>query len=312
MNTGVVNIGVDVSKAILCVAIQNDKVVDFTNDSAGLAAFVKKVNALESAVLVCCEATGGYERALVEACLAAQIPVAVANAWQMRAFAKGKGLLAKTDAIDARLIARFAAENQPRCVTPKPAWLQRLRALCDRRAALGEALVREKNMLETERDPWNAKNMRGHIRQLEAHIKAAGRELDALRAGNPELDAAAGRLEQVKGIGPMSAYALLGGVPELGAVTGNEAAALVGVAPYNNDSGKHRGQRHVRGGRANVRRALWMAALSASRFNPILKAFYGRLRMRGKPHKVAIIAVMRKLVNLANKIIAKPSFIPAQ
>jgi transposase len=118
-------------------------------------------------------------------------------------------------------------------------------------------------------------------------------------------------LEQVKGIGETTACALLGCVPELGSVTGNEASALVGVAPYNNDSGAFRGQRHIRGGRAQVRRVLWMAAMVAIRFNPILKAFYERLTARGKPHKVALVAVLRKRVRLANKIIANPNFIPA-
>jgi transposase len=310
MNTHNVNIGIDVSKQILTAAFTDGKTHDFQNTKTGIAALIKKANTFGARVRLCCEATGGYEQPLVEACHATGIPIAVANARQVRNFAKGKGLLAKTDALDARIIARFADENNPRAHQEPPQWVTRLRALTGRRADLTADLVREKNRLATERDPWVAKNLRLHIRQLEKHIQNLEQDLASLRAANPEFDDKAKRLEQVKGIGETTACALLGCVPELGAVTGNEASALVGVAPYNNDSGKLRGQRHIRGGRSEVRRVLWMAATCAIRFNPILKAFYERLTARGKPHKVALVAVIRKLVRLANKILANPAFVP--
>jgi transposase len=311
MNPTHVNIGIDVAKQSLTAAFPNAKTQDVQNTKAGIAALIKKAKALGPDARLCCEATGGYEQSLVEACHAAGLPVAIANARHVRDFAKGKGLLAKTDAIDARIIARFADENNPRIHTPPPEWVTRLRALTDRRANLTADLTREQNRLGTERDAWVAGDIRLHIRQLKKHIQNLEKEIASLRAANPEFDAKASRLEQVKGIGETTACALLGCVPELGAVNGNEASALVGVAPYNNDSGAFRGQRHIRGGRAQVRRVLWMAAMVAIRFNPILKAFYARLTGRGKPHKVALIAVLRKLVRLANKIIANPAFVPS-
>jgi transposase len=311
MNTYEVNIGIDVSKETLTAAFPDDSVTGFANDKRGLKPLIAKAKACGPSVRVCREATGGYEQALVEACHAAGVAVALANARQVRDFAKGKGLPAKTDAIDARVIARFAAENDPRLAVPQPAWIRRLRALCDRRAALTADLTRETNRLGTERDPWVAKGIRAHIRQLQAHVKALERQLAALRAENTAFAEKAARLERVKGIGPASACALLGCVPGPGAVSGNEASALVGVAPYNDDSGKHRGRRHIRGGRPQVRRVLWMAATAAVRFNPILKAFYERLSARGKPHKVALVAVIRKLVRLVNRILADPNFVPA-
>jgi transposase len=311
MNTYEVNIGVDVSKQTLAAAFPDGRVTDFTNDTRGLASLVAKAKARGPSALVCCEATGGYEQGLVDACHQAGVAVAVANAKRVRDFAKGKGQLAKTDAIDARIIARFAAENRPRPTEPQPQWQRRLRALCDRRAALAEDIAREKNRLEIGRDRWVTADTRSHIRQLQAHMEKLEREVAALRAATPEFERQASRLESVKGIGPVSAYAFMAYLPELGSVSGNEASALAGVAPYNDDSGRHRGQRRIRGGRARLRCALWMAAMAAARFNPILKAFYEGLRRREKPHKVAIVAVIRKLVCLANKIITDPNFVPA-
>ena len=306
-----VNIGVDISKETLAAAFPDGRVTEFTNDRRGLNALMGKVKAHGPSVRVCCEATGGYELRLADACHAAGVAVTVANARRVRDFARGKGLLAKTDAIDARVIARYAAENNPRPAAPRPAWQGRLRALADRHAALTDDLVRETNRLEAEGDTWVAKDIRAHIRQIEAHLKKVGRQIAALRAETPAFERDAGRLEQVKGIGPVSACAILAYLPELGDVSGNEAAALTGVAPYNDDSGKHRGRRRCRGGRGQVRRVLWMAATAAARSNPILKAFYERLRARQKPHKLAIVAVIRKLVRLANKILSDPNFRPS-
>ena len=309
MDAHEVNIGVDVSKSTLTAAFPDGGVRDFANDGRGIAALLAKARGLSA--LVCCEATGGYERALAEACHAAGVPVAVANARRVRDFARGKGLLAKTDAIDARVIARFAAENRPRPAAPQPEWVGRLRALAGRRGDLTADLTRERNRLGTERDRSAARDIRAHIRFLEKRLGAIEEETAALRADTPAFAEKAARLELVKGIGPVSARALLAHLPELGAVSGNEASALAGVAPYNADSGTHRGRRRIRGGRAQVRRVLWMAAVSAVRSNPILKAFYDRLVGRGKPHKVALTAVVRKLVCLANKILADPNFTPA-
>jgi transposase len=311
MNTQHVNIGIDVSKPTLTAAFPDGTIRDFDNSKAGIAALVKKARALGPRARLCCEATGGYEQAIVEACHAHNIPVAVANARQVRDFARGKGLPAKTDALDARIIVRFAGENNPRTHEQPPEWVVRVRALVERRAALNAERVREQNRLDTERDTWVVKDIRRHLQFLDGRVAALEKELAVLRAATPEFEEKARRLEQVKGIGAASACALLGCVPELGSVSGNEASALVGVAPYNHDSGGQRGARHIQGGRAPVRGVLWMAAMTAVRFNPILKAFYERLTARGKPHKVALVAVVRKLVRLANKILANPAFVPA-
>jgi transposase len=300
-----------VSKSTLVAAFPDGKAREFANDAGGIAGLVAEVRMHGESALVCCEATGGYERALAGACHAAGIAVAVANAKRVRDFAKGKGLLAKTDAIDARVIALYAEENHPRPSEPPQEWAARLEALVQRRAALGADLVREKNRLGAERDKWVVKDVKSHVRFLEKRIAALEKEIAGIRAANPDFKEKASRLEQVKGIGAGTACALLGCVPELGRITDAEASALVGVAPYNNDSGKFRGQRHIRGGRAQVRKVLWMAALSAARSNRILKAFYEGLVGRGKSHKVALTAVMRKLVCLANRILAKPAFSPA-
>jgi transposase len=311
MDTPAVNIGIDVSKPTLTAAFPDGTIRDFHNNKVGLAALLAKAKALGPSVRFCCEATGGYEQALVEACHAAKLPVAVAHAKRVRDFAKGKGFLAKTDKLDAHIIARYADENTPRAHEQPPEWVTRLRALTDRRAHLSADLTRERNRLGTERDAWVAKDLRLHLRQLEQHLANLERAIASLRAATPEFDAKATRLEQIKGIGETTACALLGCVPELGSVTGNKASALVGVAPYNTDSGAHRGQRRIQGGRAQVRCVLWMAALTATRFNPVLKAFYERLVARGKPHKVALVAVVRKLVRLANKLLADPAFVPS-
>ena len=306
-----VNIGVDVSKETLAAAFPDGRVTQFTNDRRGLETLMAKVRALGPSARVCCEATGGYELRLADACHAAGVAVTVANARQVRDFARGKGLLAKTDAIDARLLARFAAENNPRPTPQPPPWQRRLRALCDRRDALTGDLARETGRLEAETDAWVAKDIRDHIRQLRSHLAKLAREVAALKAQNAGFARQTQRLEQVKGIGPASACAFTAYLPELGSVTGNEAAALAGVAPYNDDSGKRRGKRRCRGGRARLRRVLWMAATAAARFNPILRAVYERFRSNGKPHKVAIVAIIRRLVCLANKIITNPDFVPA-
>ena len=205
MNANHVNIGIDVSKKILTAAFQNGKVQDFQNNKAGIAALIKKAKAASPCAKLCCEATGGYEQPLVQACHTSATPIAVANARQVRDFAKGKGLLAKTDALDARIITRFADENNPRPHQEPPAWATRLRALTDRRANLTADLVRERNRLQTEPDPWVAKDIRLHIRQLQKHIESLEKEIAALRAANPEFDDKAKRLEQIKGIGETTA-----------------------------------------------------------------------------------------------------------
>jgi len=310
MNANNVNIGIDVSKETLAVAFADGPVRSFANTKAGLSKLAAEIKALGVSALVCCEATGGYEKPLESACHAAGIRIAVVNAKRVRDFAKGKGILAKTDAIDARVIRRFAAENPPRPSEPQPEWRTRLRALAEYRAGLADDLARAKLRLQTQRDAWVAKDMKKQVARLEKSLAALESEAAKIRAANPEFDKNAARLEEVKGIGKVTSRTLLTLMPELGRVKDGEAAALAGVAPYNDESGKFRGQRHISGGRAQVRKVLWMAAVAAARSNHILKAFYRRLVANGKKPKAALTAVMRKLVCLANRILSDSAFVP--
>lgn len=303
-----VYIGVDVSKEILELSPFDAKSAEVANTAKGVGALVRRVKALRRTAMVCCEATGGYEKRLVSACLEAGVPVAVANAKWVRRYAQSKGVLAKTDKIDARMISGYAEKNSPRLRARRAAWQEDAKALLARRSDLVSMATQEQNRLGPSPSDCVRKYIREHIRALKAQVKKIDAELSRLRKGNEPLAAGVRRICGIKGVGKLSAMSLLAFVPELGEVSGNEAAALVGVAPYNDDSGKMRGKRHTVCGRSRVRRTLYMAALSASRCNPVLKAVYKRLTAKGKTHKVALVAIIRKIVNLANRLMADPEF----
>lgn len=295
-------VGIDVAQATLEVATTAGPTLQVANDPAGHAALVAWL-APQGVRLVVLEATGGYERAAVAALSAAGVPLVVVNPRQVRDFARATGQLAKTDRIDAQVLARFGERLQP---APRPvsdAEQQALAALLVRRRQLLEMLGMEQNRL-----PLASREVR---RRLRAHVTWLQRELDALDAdlgqaieASPVWRVHDQLLQSVPGIGPVVARTLLALLPELGALNRKQVAKLVGVAPLNRDSGAQRGYRQIWGGRAPVRTALYMAALVGMRRNPVLRALYHRLRARGKAPKVALVACMRKLLTIVNAMLA--------
>jgi transposase len=291
-------VGIDVSAATLDVAVHEGCVTQARNDAKGIAAVVKELQA-PPATLVVLEATGAYHRDVTSALVAAGVPVAVVNPRQVRDFARSTGQLAKTDRLDAGVLARFAAVVRP---TPRPvpsdATLE-LAALIERRRQLIEMLVAEKNRLSVARKPVRP-SVQQVIRALEKALASADDEVDRWLRASPVWRAQEDLLRSVPGVGPQTARLLIAAVPELGRLTRREIAALVGVAPLACDSGTLRGQRHCWGGRAHVRAVLYMAAVAGARYNPILRATYRRLRAAGKPAKVALVACMRRLITILN------------
>nr|PZN81996.1 MAG: IS110 family transposase [Acidobacteriota bacterium] len=297
-------IGIDVSKAELVIAVQptGERWTSATTPAA-LDAVVTRLQAAHPTLIVL-EASGGYEAPLVAACATAGLPVAVVNPRQVRAFAHAIGRSAKTDAIDAELLALFGLRVQP---APRPvpdAATQALAALVTRRRQLLEMLTAERQRL-AQAPPTGpvTRDLRNHIRWLERRLQDVDDELDRTIQASPIWRVKEDLLRSVPGIGPTTARTLLAELPELGRLNRRAIAALVGLAPFNCDSGQRRGQRHIWGGRATVRASLYMAALVACRHNPPLAAFYQRLRARGKRPKVALVAVMRKLLTLLNAIV---------
>jgi transposase len=292
-------VGVDVSKDWLDVA-GPERVWRFPNSEDGISLILDKLVQFQP-VTVVVEATGGIETPLVGALLAAGIPSVVINPRQVRDFARATGQLAKTDAIDARVLARFGEAVKPD-VRPAPdEQTQALAAMVARRRQLIEMLTAEKNRLRVAQASVRP-SIREHIVWLEERLSGIDRDLKAAVQGSPAWREKEELFRSVPGIGPVLSMTLLAQLPELGRLNRKEIAALVGVAPLNNDSGRFRGRRTVWGGRSEVRGALFMAALVASRFNPAIRDFYQRLLSKGKPKKVALTACMRKLLVTLNAI----------
>lgn len=295
-------IGIDVSKASLDVAVHPTK-EDWTvsNDPAGLQELLPRLQALQPQIIVL-EATGGYETLLVAALLAGGLPVAVVNPRQVRDFAKSIGRLAKTDRIDAHVLARFATAVELK-VRPLPdAQLQELSDLLARRRQVVEMLTAEKNRFKMARGPVQA-DIREHIAWLERKLDQLDDELRQRLRSSPVWREKEDLLRSVPGVGPVLSVTLLAELPELGQLDRKQIAALVGVAPLNRDSGQHQGKRMVWGGRAAVRSALYMGTLVATRHNPVIKRFYERLLAAGKARKVALVACMHKLLIILNAMI---------
>lgn len=298
-------VGIDVSKDEFVVHVlpAGTRWVSPTDPSA-IEALVTRVHAL-APQLVVLEATGGYEIALAAACASAAVPLAVVNPRQVRAFAQAIGRTAKTDAIDAALLAQFGVRVQP---TPRPLPSEATRQLAQlvtRRRQLLEMLMAERQRLAhlgTTTGPV-ARDLRTHIRWLERRVTDADTDLTAAVRDSPVWRAQDDLLQSVPGIGPTVARTLLAELPELGTLDRRAIAALVGVAPFNCDSGLWRGRRRIWGGRPSVRQVLYMAALVAARRNPVLARFYQRLRAAGKPGKVALVAVMRRLLTIINAML---------
>ena len=292
-------VGIDIAKAEFVVACRPDGTPwTASNDAPGITATVDRVRALAPGLIVL-EATGGYETALVAALATAGLPVVVANPRHVRDFAKATGQLAKTDRLDAQLLALFAERVHP---APRPlpdVVLQQLDALMTRRRQLLDMLTAEGNRLEHAAAPIRREITR-HIRWLERRIAAADRDLDDTIQRSPVWRAKEHLLRTAPGVGPVLSRTLLADLPELGQLNRKQIAALVGVAPLARDSGTLRGKRVVWGGRAPVRAVLYMGALVAARRNTVIRAFYLRLVAAGKPKKVALIACMRKLLTILN------------
>ncbi len=304
MNLTPCYIGIDVAKARLDVAVRpsGDR-WHVGNDADGVAALVTRLHDLQP-TLVVLEATGGYERPLTAALAGAGLPVAVVNPRQVRDFAKATGKLAKTDALDAQALAHFAAAVQPPARPVAEAQAAALGAVLARRRQLVEMLTAERNRLGTAATAVGVR-IAAHIAWLEEELDDVNRELGRIVAEDPAWRERDALLRGVPGVGPVLATTLLAELPELGALTRHEVAALAGVAPLNRDSGTRRGKRAVWGGRAHLRAALYMGTLAAARFNPVIKAFYDRLCAAGKPKKVALVACMRKLLTILNAMLAR-------
>lgn len=298
--TGV--IGIDVSKRYLDVAGSgSDQVRRWSNDPEGIAALVEAL-VERSPALVVLEATGGYEMAAVQAMQRTDLRVAVVNPRQARDFARASGQLAKTDAIDARILAAFGAALRPTPLPPIDASQAAISSLVARRRQLVDMLVAERNRLE-HATAATRRWIEEHILVLKSQLAQVDAALGLAVESNPALRHRYQVLTSVKGVGPLTAAILLAELPELGTIGHKQIAALVGVAPINHDSGQHRGQRHIGGGRHSVRCALYMATLVGVRFNPNLHAFYHRLRLAGKRPKVALVASMRKLLIILNALV---------
>lgn len=296
-----ISVGVDVSKARVVIAVHptGERWMSETTPTA-IEALVTRLLTLAPAVVVV-EATGGYERALVAASAAAGLPVAVINPRQVRAFAQALGRTAKTDALDAGVLAEFGARVQPAARAIPDAATQALAALVVRRRQLIEMIGMERRRLEQAPPTGRiTRDLRNHIRWLERRVDDVDEEIGTAIQASPVWRVHEDLLRSVPGIGPTTARTLLAELPELGRLDRRAIAALVGVAPFNCDSGAHRGQRHIWGGRASVRATVYMAALTAARHNPVLRAFYRRLIDAGKPAKLALVATMRKLLTILN------------
>jgi len=301
MKQTIVYIGIDVAKAHLDVAWQK-RLRRFDNDKAGRATLVKWIKQKQSdPVQVICEASGGYEQELLDALAEADLAFSLVQATRVRQYARAAGILAKTDKVDARVLARFGAAMRPEPTSPRSAAQKLLRKLESQRRHLSYLLVAEQNRLEQLNDEKLRRLTCALMGTLKKQIALIDSRIATLIMQDQELCQKAQKLTSVKGVGERTAALLLAQMPELGTLNRREAAALAGLAPFNRDSGTMRGKRLIFGGRRAVRHGLYMAALVASRRNPILSSFYRRLRIKDKPHKVALTAVMRKLLLALNQ-----------
>ncbi len=303
---GKVYIGIDVSKAKLDIGVwPSGETWQIANQPEAILELAVKLAEMEVERIVL-EASGGYEKEVARALKAAGLPVRVMNPRQVRDFAKAAGKLAKTDRIDAVMLARFGAALQPDLRELPDEEARQLHNLVIRRRQVLEMLTEEKNRLP-QTDTTLQLRVQKHMEWLEAEAEELNREIRCALQENPALHEKDVLLRSVPGVGPVTSGVLLGGLPELGHLDRKKIAALVGVAPFNRDSGTLRGKRSIWGGRAHIRSVLYMAALTASRSNPILKEFYQRLRKAGKKAKVALTACMRKLLTILNAIIRTSS-----
>jgi len=309
MNESVSYVGLDVSKASLDYYFQG-KVRKVENTPSGHKSLIGRIKN-QGPVHVVCEATGGYERLLTRSLLTEQIAVSVIQPGRIRQFAKASGKLAKTDAIDAKVIASFAETFKPQVATLTPVSTLEMSELCTYRSQLQDKRVQVMNQLEHVHIPHIEKSIKRILKCLDLEIEKLDEQIDELMEKHPQLTEKFNRMTQIQGVGRQTALSILAFFPEIGSLTKRESAALAGLAPYNNDSGMRQGQRSIKGGRRKLRTALYMAALTASRRNPILSSFYKHLIAKGKKPKVALTALMRKLIVLLNAVIKNPNLVLA-
>ena len=294
-----VYVGVDIAKAYLDVA-WGEEFRRVTNDAAGRRALVECLSQIAGPLQVICEASGGYERALLQVLQRAGVKVSLVQASRVRQYARASGILAKTDSIDAHLLCRFGEAIKPQATKPLKPQQDKLRELESQRRHLSRLLVAEQNHSAQLTQSALVRLSKSLRQQMQKQIDQIDRLIGQLIAQSEELSVKAQKLTAVAGVGPRTAALLLAQMPELGELNRREAAALAGLAPFNRDSGNARGKRSIFGGRRAVRTGLYMAALVATRHNPILAKFYRRLRAAGKPPKLALTATMRKLLIALN------------
>jgi transposase len=301
--------GLDIAKLNLQLHLTG-RFHDLPNTAAGHRRLLRLL-AKVPGVHVICEATGGYERDVVAALHQAAIPVSVLNPARVRHFARAQGQRAKTDPIDAKLLSDYGLAFHPKPTPPRSEQQQALLELVRRRIQVLELLVAQRQQADRLALPSLRRQAKGLIRHLEKDLAQIQAQLQALSTQDPPLARQAKTLQSITGVGTVTALAMLAELPELGTLNRRQAAALAGLAPHPRESGQWQGRRSIGGGRAMVRRALYMAALVASRSNAHFKAFYQRLRAAGKPAKVVLTAVMRKLVVLMNHLLKNLTLEPS-
>jgi transposase len=294
-------IGVDVSKKSLDIAFAGRKVFQIENNISGYKEFLKQIPKGEG-VLVVMEASGGYERNVACWLMERGIATSVVNAKRVRDYAKAAGRLAKTDSIDATIIMQYGQTFNPKPQTMQKKEIVNLEMLTKRRAQIVRLITLEKQHLETAPEKMR-RRIEKHIRELEKDLKAIEFEQEEAIKEDNGLVEKMERIDEIQGVGKVTAMTVLTELPEIGTLTKKEVAALTGVAPFNRDSGMLRGKRTTYGGRQVLRSVLYMAVLSAKKHNPVIKAFYDRLITAGKAKKVAIVACMRKLIIIINAMI---------
>ena len=299
MKEDLVYLGVDIAKSHLDAAIGNEK-WRFANEAVGHRELIRWIKAMKTSVQVICEPSGGYERALVRALVSAQLAISLVPANRVRQFARAAGILAKTDHIDAKVLCLFAEAMQPTPISASQLEQEHLRELESQRRHLTHLLVMEQNRGARLSELAVRRLNRTLINQIKKQIEQLDLLIKEHIEQSGDLSRKAAKLTAISGVGARTAALLLAQMPELGQLNRREIAALVGVAPFNRDSGRMRGKRAIYGGRRPVRHGLYMAALVAARHNPVLRTFYQRLRAAGKPAKLALTATMRKLLIVLN------------
>ena len=298
-------VGIDISKSRLDVAIiPGDQSFTCPNNEAGIQKLVRRLQRLNPQTILL-EATGGYEFLIVAALREAELPACFINPKLVRNFARGAGIAAKTDRLDAQVLALYASRMRPQ---PRPlpaAQQQELKHLLTRRRQLLDMIQMEKNRLDPTPSRRIAQSIQQTIKSLEDQLAALNRDIDDFFQQHPLWLQLEQTLTSALGIGHLTALILIAYLPELGRLNRKKIAALAGVAPFNRDSGQWRGQRHIEGGRSQLRKALYMPTLVATQRNPVIQAYYQRLLARGKAKKVALIACMRKLLTILNAMVRK-------